>query len=78
MAGPAVGGRAMAAAAARARVSAFWAALRVSGAAARPELTPPLYGSVNLMRARLRLRFLICAVAGGSGASVLSQDRFRP
>ena len=48
IAGPAVGGRVMAAAAARARVSAFWAALRASGAAARLELTPPLYGSVYL------------------------------
>ena len=62
----------------RTRVSAFWAALCASGAAARPELMPSLYGSVNLMCARLQLRFPICAVAGGSGASVLSWDRFCP
>ena len=62
----------------RARISAFWAALHASGAAAWPELTPLLYRLVNLMHAHLQLRFLICTVAGGSGASVLSWDRFCP
>jgi hypothetical protein len=65
------------AAAARARVSALLAALCASGFAARPELTPPLYGSVNFTRACLRLRMPIRCVAGGSGCvSLLARARF--
>ena len=61
----------LAAAAVRARASAFLAAVCASGAASRPELSPPLYGSVIFTRACLRLRLPMRAVAGGSGDDVV-------
>lgn len=57
-------------------VSVFLAALCASGAAVQPELTPLLYGSVNLARACLQLRSPMHAVAGGSG--VLGHGLFCP
>ena len=63
-------------AAAHVHISAFWAALHASGAAAWLELTPPLYGSVNLMHACLQLRFPIQAVARGLDASVSAWAHF--
>jgi hypothetical protein len=66
----------LAAAALCTRVSVFLAALCASGTVAQPELTPPLYGSVNLTRARLRLSSPMRAVARGSG--VLGCGLFRP
>ena len=65
-------------AAARAHVSVFRLTLCASGAAAWLELMPPLYGSINLTRACLRLRLPIRAVAGGLDSSVLSRACFRP
>ena len=56
-----------AAAVARARAAAFWAADWASGAAFRPEFTPPLYGLVTCRRGFLRLKFPMRWAAGGSG-----------
>ena len=74
MVGPAVGGRAdggkesrgadgAGASAICMHVSVFWAALHASGAAAQPELTPPLHRSVNLMCSCLQLRLPIHMMA---------------
>ena len=62
-----VGSAPFAAAVARARAAAFWAADCASGAAFRPEFTPPLYGSVSCKRGFLRLEFPMRCTAGGSG-----------
>jgi len=73
----------LAAAATRVRVSAFWAAFRASGAASRPELSLPLYGSVIFTCSFLRLRSPMRSVAGGPGddvvaGRVLFRCRFAP
>ncbi len=60
----------LAATAAHARASAFWAVVCVPGAAFWPELSPPLYGSVIFTHGRLQLRSPIRALAGGSGDDV--------
>src|SRR6266702_6769298 len=62
----------LAAAAVRVRASAFCAAVCASGRASRPELSPPLYGSVILTRGFLRLRPPMRSVAGGSGEDVVA------
>ena len=59
----------MAAVAARVRASVFCAALRASGRAFRPDLTPPLYRSVNLTCGCLQLMLPIRATAWASGGS---------
>ncbi len=64
-------GRPPLAAAVQVHTSAFWAAVRASGAASRPELSPPLYGSVIFTCGFLRLRPLMHSVAGGSGDNAM-------